>query len=87
MYASKPRPKRRSRLAGREFDIVIDDASHVNTHQIAAFGHFWPLVRPGGWYVIEDVHASYWGRAYNHGQHKPIIAWIKDHIDAMQCWG
>jgi hypothetical protein len=40
-------------------DIVIDDGSHVNEHIIFTFEHLFPHVRPGGFYVIEDLATSY----------------------------
>ncbi|GAB7042965.1 MULTISPECIES: class I SAM-dependent methyltransferase [Catenuloplanes] len=42
------------------FDIVIDDGSHVSSHVITAFHALFPHVRPGGMYVVEDLHTSYW---------------------------
>lgn len=36
------------------FDLVVDDASHDGTKTMRSFELFWPLVRPGGFYVIED---------------------------------
>jgi hypothetical protein len=42
------------------FDIVIDDASHIGRLTIASFTELYPAVRPGGWYVIEDLETSYW---------------------------
>lgn len=41
-------------------DLVIDDGSHVNPHQIESFRILWPYVKDGGWYVVEDVQTSYW---------------------------
>ena len=38
-----------------EFDIIVDDASHWEEHQLATLSHLFPLVKPGGYYVIEDV--------------------------------
>ena len=35
--------------------LVIDDASHASYHQQVAFAAFWPLVEPGGYYIIEDL--------------------------------
>jgi hypothetical protein len=43
------------------FDIVIDDGSHIASHVHASFRALFPAVRPGGWYVIEDLETSYWG--------------------------
>jgi len=42
------------------FDIVVDDGSHLNSHQLASFETLFPLLRSGGWYVIEDLQTSYW---------------------------
>jgi hypothetical protein len=33
---------------------VIDDASHAYAHTRRAFEVLFPLLRPGGWYAIED---------------------------------
>ncbi len=41
-------------------DIVIDDAGHVNETTIASFKLWWNALKPGGLYVIEDLHTSYW---------------------------
>lgn len=45
-------------------DVVIDDGSHQPDDQVHAFKTLWPLVRPGGWYVIEDLRTCFepgWG--------------------------
>lgn len=42
------------------FDIVIDDGSHVVSDVIQSFALYFPKVKPGGVYVIEDLHTSYW---------------------------
>lgn len=41
------------------FDIIIDDGSHLNEHVRNSFLHLFPYVRPGGFYVIEDLQTSY----------------------------
>jgi len=41
------------------FDIILDDGSHVGSHQHASFFGLWQAVRPGGIYVIEDTHTAY----------------------------
>ncbi len=45
-------------FAGSPIDLVIDDASHRLPETRASFNRLFPLVRPGGVYVIED-----WGWA------------------------
>lgn len=41
------------------FDIAIDDGSHLWDHQITSFRYLFPFVKPGGYYVIEDLDTSY----------------------------
>ncbi|MFD9895425.1 class I SAM-dependent methyltransferase [Amycolatopsis sp. NPDC059027] len=48
-------------LAERDgpYDIVIDDGSHQNEHVLITFAALFPYVRPGGFYVIEDLWTTY----------------------------
>jgi cephalosporin hydroxylase len=48
------------RIAGEfgPFSIVIDDGSHVSDHQATTLRCLLPHMRPGGFYVVEDVHAN-----------------------------
>lgn len=39
-----------------EFDIVIDNGSHASYHQKITFETLYPAVKPGGYYIIEDLH-------------------------------
>lgn len=70
-------------------DLVVDDGGHVNTLTLAAWGFAWPLVRPDGLYVIEDLGLSYdrarwkWpGMRYNKpdlslkNDRRPINLWL-----------
>ncbi|CAH6418235.1 Methyltransferase [uncultured virus] len=45
---------------GREtplkFDIIIDDGSHIDMDQINTLRNFYPHVKDGGIYVIEDIY-------------------------------
>jgi hypothetical protein len=41
-------------------DIVLDDGSHVCQHVIASFEALFPLLAPGGLYIVEDIGTSYW---------------------------
>jgi hypothetical protein len=38
--------------------VIIDDGSHLMRDQQITFARFFPLLRPGGIYVMEDVHSS-----------------------------
>ena len=48
--------------SGGAFDVLIDDGSHVPSHQRISFTHLWPHVKPGGYYILEDIETSYWSR-------------------------
>ena len=41
--------------SGREFDFVIDDGSHASFHQQLTMLEFFSSVKPGGYYIIEDL--------------------------------
>lgn len=41
-------------------DIIIDDASHISSLCVKMLKASLPLLKPGGYYVVEDLHASYW---------------------------
>lgn len=42
------------------FDIIIDDGSHQNAHQIFTFLQLFESLSDGGVYVIEDTQTSFW---------------------------
>jgi Methyltransferase domain len=44
----------RLRQHAAQWDLFVDDASHDGALTAATFGLLWPLVAPGGFYVIED---------------------------------
>jgi hypothetical protein len=37
-----------------EWDLIVDDASHDGRLSAASWRLLWPLLKRGGWYVIED---------------------------------
>ena len=41
------------------FDLVIDDGSHQSIDIINSFLNYFPLVKAGGQYIIEDSHCLY----------------------------
>ena len=38
-----------------QVDIIIDDGSHIQEHQHVSFDQFFPILAPGGCYVVEDL--------------------------------
>jgi Methyltransferase domain len=45
-------------LVGGPFGLIVDDACHKGESAGRSFDRLWPLVQPGGYYVIEDWAVS-----------------------------
>lgn len=45
---------------GGDYDIIVDDGSHVPLHQVFTFLILFPHVKPGGVYIVEDIETSFW---------------------------
>ena len=41
------------------FSVIIDDGDHTHLGQLATFKNFFPLLEPGGFYIIEDIASPY----------------------------
>jgi glycosyltransferase involved in cell wall biosynthesis len=39
----------------KQYDIILDDGSHILEHMMTSFKSLWTRVVPGGLYIIEDV--------------------------------
>jgi len=61
-------------IRDHKFNVVIDDGSHIQSEVMASFLGLWDSVKPGGWYVVEDLFAAY-DKTWNPDGH-PFI----DHI-------
>lgn len=63
-------------------DIIIDDASHIQSNTIKSFEILFPLLKPGGLYCIEDSVTSYWpdwgGSAivFHYDEHESIVSYM-----------
>ena len=53
---SKPKDLAKLRELGESFDVIIDDGLHASRHQQVSFSCLFELVKPGGLYIIEDLH-------------------------------
>jgi len=45
-------------LGNKVYDIIIDDGSHISTHQRNSLQVMWQSIIPGGMYIIEDLHTN-----------------------------
>jgi demethylmacrocin O-methyltransferase len=66
------------------FDVIVDDGSHINEHVRTSYETLFEHVRPGGWYVIEDLQTSYWpslGGEPPPGSARTSMGLLKDLLD------
>ena len=67
------------------FDIVVDDGSHIWGHQITTLRYLYPFLKPGGFYVLEDIHTSYGaiGESYRGGGSVSAARYLQSFCDYM----
>ncbi|MBX9941273.1 MAG: class I SAM-dependent methyltransferase [Candidatus Obscuribacterales bacterium] len=53
-----------------DLDLIIDDASHYYEETKASFETLYPLLKPGGLYIIEDWQWSHWQEFQSHDYFK-----------------
>lgn len=73
-----------------QFDIIIDDGSHDSSDCIKNLRNYYKHVKPGGVYILEDLHCSYWAD-FGGGlfDSKSIINRLKEFVDYpnYEFWG
>jgi hypothetical protein len=47
-------------LSVEGYDVIIDDGSHRSADSIMNFISYFDLLKPGGTFIIEDMHCAYW---------------------------
>ena len=65
----------------KKFDIIIDDGSHLLSHQLIALDYFYKFVKNNGYYIIEDYKfPNYFKHLNDVNEYKidEIILKIKD---------
>lgn len=67
-----------------EFDIILDDGSHLSSDVIKTFEIMFPKLKNGGIFIVEDLHASYW-KSHGGGtrQKGTSIEYFKDFVEAL----
>lgn len=67
-----------------EFDIILDDGSHICSDVIETFNIMFPKIKNGGLYIIEDLHTSYW-ESFGGGCRKEnsSIEYFKNFVEAL----
>ena len=59
VQADQTSPLALQALLDGPYDIIIDDGCHNTQGIMTSFETLWPFVKPGGFYVIEDLRCSY----------------------------
>lgn len=69
--------------AGSDFDLILDDGGHTMSQQQTTLGAMFPHVKPGGYYVIEDLHTSFMPRInlYRDGE---VVDYYETGIDSCK---
>jgi hypothetical protein len=69
----------RSELSGNHesdlFDLVIDDGLHTPESNLRVFNHLYPLLRLGGFYVVEDIPQAWKGFWEVFAHSLPSVEW------------
>jgi hypothetical protein len=70
------------------FDIIIDDGSHYSSDMTISFETLFPLLRPGGLYIVEDLHCIYWPRFSDGGNSfMKRLARLQGSVNGRGKWG
>lgn len=68
-------------------DVILDDGSHVSAHIIKSFEILFPLLAPGGLYIVEDIGTSYWpdyGGSEDFSNPNTSVSYFKRLADGIQ---
>jgi 23S rRNA U2552 (ribose-2'-O)-methylase RlmE/FtsJ len=78
-----------------QFDLIIDDGSHIASHQQNAFECLFPMLKNNGIFICEDVHPSgsinnnlminYFNNHYLKSQYKSIEIYHRKE-KALKCY-
>ena len=69
-------------IPGGPYDLIIDDGGHFSPHMKVSLLYLWKHVKPGGFYVVEDLGTSYWTQyGGSYGGQDTIITELKSLID------
>jgi demethylmacrocin O-methyltransferase len=68
-----------------DFDVILDDGSHIPEHVIKTFTVMYPMVKNGGTYIIEDTQTSYWSGPWSkdadYNTNNPTYSFFKNAPD------
>lgn len=69
-------------------DVIIDDGGHTMAQQLTSLQVLWELVRPGGFYVVEDLLTSYlesFGGNSQPGAPNTTVSYVTSQLNFLNC--
>lgn len=88
--ATKPEVMANVLAQSAQFDLIIEDGSHISSDIVKAFALYFPALKSGGLFVAEDLHCSYWSE-YEGGIYHPYssMSFFKHIADMInhEHWG
>jgi len=69
-----------------DFDIIIDDGSHIPEHQIKSFEYLYPLLKNGGVYFVEDVSINCDTTTWNQKSDNNFFEFINNNFQMMSIY-
>lgn len=74
--------------SGSAFDLILDDGGHTMDQQQISLGFLFPHVKPGGYYILEDVHTSimYPGWGIDEDKKNTTLAMIENFVRTGKIW-
>jgi SAM-dependent methyltransferase len=71
----------------KTFDTILDDGSHINSDITITFRNLFPKLKPGGVYMMEDLHTSYWpGYEGGYLKKESAIELLKHFVDLLHAY-
>lgn len=66
------------------FDAILDDGSHMQADIVSAFLNLFKKLKPGGVYIVEDLHTAYWEKyGGGLGKRNSAIEFFKRFVDGL----
>jgi hypothetical protein len=70
-----------------EFDLIIDDGSHLQHHVIFSFEFLFNFIKSSGVYVVEDSCCSYWEEFLNSEKNNSSIKYFQSLVNDVNFYG
>lgn len=79
------------KIQSNGYDVIIDDGSHRSMDTLSNFISYFDILKPGGLFIIEDMHCAYWeeygGGFFNDLSISNFMKKILDLINIEHCRG